>query len=121
MDNIRLSRLTLIKEKAAIQYPITPESSLVCTKEEPPRLDSSMIGPDGLPKDIVSRALSRIHTRVLNLVPMQYLAWYSTMLGVVVLSIAAAAVLYWSLHMVYFLAFCPPNNFPFIVCHCANQ
>ena len=56
-DNTESSRLTLtsIKEEAAIQYPITlTESSLVCAKEEPPRLDSSLAGPDGLPKDTVS-------------------------------------------------------------------
>jgi len=74
-DNTESSRLTSIKEKAAIQYPITPESSLVCAKEEPPRLDSSVAGFDGLPKDI-------------------YVARYSTALGVVLLSVAAAAVIW---------------------------
>ena len=53
-DNTESSRLTSIKEKAVIQYPITPESSLVCPKEEPPRLDSSVADSDGVPKDIVS-------------------------------------------------------------------
>ena len=67
-DNTKSSRLTLtsIKEKAAIQYPITPESSLVCAKEEPPRLDSSLADPDGLPADLVSRTLSHVHAQVLN-------------------------------------------------------
>ena len=59
-DNTESSRLASIKQKAAIQYPITPESSLVCAKEEPPHLDSNMIGPDGLSKDIVSRTLSNV-------------------------------------------------------------
>ena len=63
VDSTESSRLTSIKEKAAIQYPITPESSLVCAKEEPPRLDSSVAGPDGLPKDIVSRPLSHVHAQ----------------------------------------------------------
>jgi hypothetical protein len=56
-DNTAASRLTLtsIKEKAAIQYPITPESSLVCAKEEPPRLDPSVTDPEGLCQDLVSR------------------------------------------------------------------
>ena len=41
-DNAESSRLASIKEKAAIQYPITPH------------LDSTMVGSDGLLKDIVS-------------------------------------------------------------------
>jgi len=65
-DSTESSRLTSIKEKAAIQYPITPESSLVCAKEEPPCLDSSTAGPDGLVKDIVSRTLLHVHAQVLN-------------------------------------------------------
>jgi hypothetical protein len=72
-DNTESSRLTSIKEKAAIQYPITPESSLVCAKEEPPRLDSAMVGSDGLPNDIVSRTLPYARARVLNLV---YSIWH---------------------------------------------
>lgn len=69
-DNTEASRLTLtsIKEKAVIQYPITPESSLVCAKEEPPRLDSSTTGPDGLVTDLVSRTLSHVHAQILNFV-----------------------------------------------------
>ena len=65
-DNTDTSRLALtsIKEKVTIQYPITPESSLVCAKEEPPRLDSSVTGPDGLIVDLVSRTLSRVHAHV---------------------------------------------------------
>jgi len=59
------SRSASIKEKAVIQYPVTPESSLVCAKEEPPRLDTSMAGFDGLPKDIVSRTLPHVHAWVL--------------------------------------------------------
>jgi len=76
-DNTEASRVTLtsIKEKATVQYPITPESSLVCAKEEPPHLDSSVTGPDRLPKDL-------------------YIARYSTALGVVILSVAAAAVIW---------------------------
>jgi len=67
-DNTESSRLTLtsIKEKATIQYPITPESSLVCAKEEPPHLDSTVAGSDGLAKDLVSRTLSHVHVRVLT-------------------------------------------------------
>ena len=38
--------------RAAIQYPITPEPSLF--HAELPRLDSSMAGSDGLPRDILS-------------------------------------------------------------------
>jgi len=68
VDSTESSRVASIKEKAAIQYPITPESSLVCAKEEPPHLDSSITGPDGLPKDIVSRTLPYIHVWILNLV-----------------------------------------------------
>jgi hypothetical protein len=62
-DNTETSRLTLksIKDEAAIQYPITPESSLVCAKEEPPRLDSSLTGPSGLVADLVSRILSHVY------------------------------------------------------------
>jgi len=58
LDSTELSWLTSIKEKATIQYPITPESSLVCAKEEPPHLDSNVTGPDGLPKDIVGQTVS---------------------------------------------------------------
>ena len=54
-DNTAASRLTSIKEKAAIQYPITPESSLVCPKEEPPRLDPNVTDPEGLCQDLVSQ------------------------------------------------------------------
>jgi len=68
VDSTESSWLASIKEKATIQYPITPESSLVCAKEEPPHLDSSIAGPDGLPKDIVSRTVSCIHDQILNLV-----------------------------------------------------
>ena len=54
-DNTEASRLTPTSmEKVAIQYPITPESSLVCAKEEPPHLDPSMVGSDELPGDLVS-------------------------------------------------------------------
>ena len=69
-DNTEAPQLTLtsIKEKAAIQYPITPESSLVCAKEDPPRLDSSMTGSDGLPGDMVSQTLPHVHVQALNLV-----------------------------------------------------
>jgi hypothetical protein len=76
-DNTESSRVTLtsIKEKGSIQYPITPESSLVCAKEEPPRLDPSLTGPDGLPTDL-------------------YVARYTTALGVVLLSVVAAAVIW---------------------------
>ena len=67
VDNAETSRLTLtsIKEKTVIQYPITPESSLVCAKEEPPRLDSSVVGSDGLP-NTVSQTLPHVHVDVLN-------------------------------------------------------
>ena len=61
-----LPTLTSIKEKAAIQYLITPESSLVCAGEGPPRLDSSMTGSDGLPRDMVSRTLPHVHVQELN-------------------------------------------------------
>ena len=73
-DNTESSRVTLtsIKEKGSIQYPITPESSLVCAKEEPPRLDPSLTGPDGLPADLVSRTLLHVHSQALN--------WVSSML-----------------------------------------
>ena len=67
-ENTESSRPASIKEKAVIQYPITPESSLVCAKEEPPHLDPSMAGFDGLPKDIVSRTLPYVHAWVLILV-----------------------------------------------------
>ena len=92
-DNTEASRLTSVKAKAAIQYPITPESSLVCAKEEPPRLDSTVIGPDGLPKDLVSGTLSHVHDQELNR-NLQLAAHYTTTLGVVVLSVVAAAVLW---------------------------
>ena len=67
-DNTESSRLTLtsIKEKAAIQYPITPESSLVCAKEEPPRLDSGVTGSSRFVADLVSRTFSHVHARILN-------------------------------------------------------
>jgi len=76
-DNKETSRLNLtsIKQKPGIQYPITPESSLVCAKEEPPCLDSSVTGPDGLVADL-------------------HVAQYSAALGVVILSVAAAAVMW---------------------------
>ena len=91
-DNTESSRLTSIKEKAAIQYPITPESSLVCAKEEPPRLDSNVAGPDGFPKDLVSRTLP--HSHLGAEFGSQCVARYSTALGVVLLSVAAAAVIW---------------------------
>jgi len=66
-DSTEASRLTLnsMKEKPTIQYPITPESSLVCAKEEPPRLDSSMVCSDGLPRDMVSRTLPHVYVQLL--------------------------------------------------------
>ena len=67
-DNTESSRVTLtsIREKDSIQYPITPESSLVCAKEEPLHLDPSLTGPDGLPMDLVSGTLSHVHDQALN-------------------------------------------------------
>ncbi|KAF9647808.1 hypothetical protein BDM02DRAFT_3244703 [Thelephora ganbajun] len=61
--------------KATTQYPITPESSLVCAKEELPHLDSNVADSDGLSRDL-------------------YAARYSAALGVVLLSVAAAAVIW---------------------------
>jgi hypothetical protein len=68
--NTESSRLTStsIEEEAAIQYPITPESSLVCAKEEPPLLDSNVIGPGGFGADLVSRTWSHAHVEILNLI-----------------------------------------------------
>ena len=65
-ENTETSRVTLtsIKEKAGIQYPITPEASLVSTKE-PPRLDSSVDGSDEFP-NTVSRTLPHVHVQELN-------------------------------------------------------
>ena len=95
-DNTETSRLTLktIGEKTAIQYPITPESSLVCAKEEPPHLDSSLTSPVGLVTDLVSRPLSHVHVAVDTKIGLQRVAQYSTALGVVILSVAAAAVMW---------------------------
>jgi hypothetical protein len=68
-DNTESSRVPLpsIKDTDSIQYPITPESSL-CAKEDPPHLDPSVTGPDGLPADLVSQTLSHVHGQVLNFV-----------------------------------------------------
>jgi hypothetical protein len=53
-DNTESSRVasTSAKEKDSIQYPITPESSLVYAREELPCLDPSVTAPDGLPADL---------------------------------------------------------------------
>ena len=55
-DSTEMLQLTLasMKEKATIQYPIIPESSLVCAKEDPPHLDSNTVGSNGLLRDMVS-------------------------------------------------------------------
>ena len=92
-DNTEASWLTSVKARAAIQHPITPESSLVCSKEEPPRLDSTVIGPDGLLKDLVSGMPSHVHGQELNW-NLQLAAHCTTTLGVVALSVVAAAVLW---------------------------
>ena len=52
---------TLVQEKAAIPYPITPETSPVCVKEGSPRLESSLTGTD-----LVSRTLLHVYARTLN-------------------------------------------------------
>ena len=54
VDNMESSWLTSIKEKAVIQYPITPESSLIYPKEELACLDLSIADSDGVPRDVVS-------------------------------------------------------------------
>ena len=65
-ENTETSRVTLtsIKENTGIQYPITPEASLVCAKD-PPHLDSRMTGSDGFP-DTVSRTLPHVCVQELN-------------------------------------------------------
>ena len=90
-DNTEASQLTSVEAKAAIQYPITPESSLVCTKEELPCLDSTVISPGELPENLVSGMLLRVHDQGLNW-NLQLAAHYTTTLGVIVLGVAAAAV-----------------------------
>ena len=57
----RLALTSIEEEEAVIQYPITPESSLVCTKEEPPCPDSSVTDPEGLVADLMSRTREHPH------------------------------------------------------------
>ena len=47
-DNTESLRLVNITDKVAIRHPTAPELPLVCSKEEPPRRDSSIAGSEGI-------------------------------------------------------------------------